>query len=109
MDLVEDPSSSTMVAMFELPGISGNDIKLSISDGAFTVWGQRLAEYPTTIIDPLPADPISSANNVSSGEMDDLPSGNPRPNPNVFHQELCYGTFSRTVPLPKGMKVTLIS
>ncbi|KAF8153243.1 hypothetical protein B0H34DRAFT_633594, partial [Crassisporium funariophilum] len=100
MDLVDDPSSSTLVAVFEIPGISRNDISLNIRDGHLVIVGQRRSPHAMQS-DGLPQNPVAAADSMASGETGhDVP-----PAPVLFPiQELRFGTFHRAIHVPHGIK-----
>ena len=40
MDIVDDPSSSTLSAIFEIPGVKMNGLSLQINDGNLIIHGE---------------------------------------------------------------------
>lgn len=94
MDLIDDPEESNLTAIFEIPGIKTNDIKLHIMDGHLVVLGERRCSYNATQLSE------ASANN-SSGE-----NSIPTPKANIPIQELRFGSFRRSIRVPDGLKVT---
>ena len=116
MDLVDDPTTNTLIAIFELPGIKTGDITLQIRDGNLIIMGERrpppavqqalTARQSTN----LPRNPISAADSLARGEMDmeseDAPGATP--SINVTIHELRFGQFYRAIPIPTGLKVSLL-
>ncbi|KAF8884215.1 HSP20-like chaperone, partial [Gymnopilus junonius] len=99
MDLVDDPSSSKLAAVFELPGIQTNQISLKIHEGQLVIAGER--KGPSA--HGLPRFPAAAADAISSGDMDtdDIEAGR-----NVQYpiQELRYGNFFRSIRIPSGIQ-----
>jgi HSP20 family molecular chaperone IbpA len=116
MDLVDDPTTNTLIAIFELPGIKTGDITLQIRDGNLIIMGERrpppavqqaLATRQST---NLPRNPISAADSLARGEMDtesDDAAGTTRSISVTIH-ELRFGQFYRAIPIPTGLKVSLL-
>lgn len=103
MDLIDSEDSPNIVGIFELPGIKTEHISLTITDGELTIMGERRSPYPKKFV-PLPRNPITTADSVALGEMDtDTDINAP---PSIEKRELRFGTFSRTLPVPRGLKVT---
>ncbi len=102
VDILDDPRSPTMVAIFELPGVSRDQILITISHGIMHVRGRRvqrsLREYcPRAVSDGL------RAASVESPSSDDCA---PQASVRSPVQELRYGYFGRGVKLPEGIKVS---
>lgn len=102
MDLIDNEESPNIVGIFELPGIKTENISLSITDGQLTIVGERRTPYPSKRV-PLPRNPISAADSVALGEMDTDSDVNAPPS--IEKRELRFGTFSRTLTVPRGLKV----
>lgn len=105
MDVIDDPSSPNLAAIFEVPGISTDHIKLTIHDGQLHLYGERRAPYPTRVESfqdrpPLPFNALTLGDKMDTDSLSQV---------KVYVQEICFGTFQRSVPLPKGVKVTLFS
>ena len=86
MDILDDPSSPRVEAVFELPGVRRDQISVSISQGIVHVRGRRLRTlHPGT---------------TGNGPCDS-------PNARVRYpvQEMRYGEFGRGVKLPAGIEV----
>lgn len=107
MDLVDDPSSDTFIAIFELPGIKTGDITLQIREGNLIIMGERrppaavqqaLAARRST---NLPKNPLSAADSLAGGDMD---SEEPSISMRVTIHELRFGQFYRAIPIPVGLK-----
>ncbi|PPQ92521.1 hypothetical protein CVT25_010354 [Psilocybe cyanescens] len=99
MDVIDDPSSPNLSAIFEIPGIKTENIKLYIGDGALFLYGERRAPYPTRV-EPLSENPIAPINALTLGDKMDEDT-----RVKIRVQEICFGTFQRTVPIPKGVKM----
>lgn len=103
MDLVDDPSSSKLTAVFEIPGIQTNEISLQIREGQLVIMGERKSpHFSAARFDALPQNPVSVANSMASGEMDtdDVSARRVR----LPVQELRFGTFSRSIRIPGGIQ-----
>ncbi|PPQ69040.1 hypothetical protein CVT26_003749 [Gymnopilus dilepis] len=72
VDLVDDPSSDNITAVFELPGIPDNEISLQIREGQLVVSGERKAPHSLNRMIRYPI------------------------------QNLRYGRFSRSIGVPEG-------
>lgn len=121
MDLVDDPSSPNIIALFELPGVKNENITLQIKDRRLVVAGNRVDPYsealaaatstvsgPQTQVPPRTSsteisqiDP-SAATAASSGSI----SSPSLTNRSV--RELRYGSFFRSIPVPDGIKVRFV-
>jgi len=105
MDLVDDPSSSSLSAVFEIPGVKLNGLSLQINDGNLVVRGERRPPYnithPRQAVAPNTS--IDSAGNTSAAGI----SQNDNQSPRFPVQELYFGDFYRTIPLPVGIKVII--
>jgi len=94
VEISDDPNSPTMVAIFEIPGVSRDQISVTISHGIMHVRGRRvqrsLREY--------------RSGTVSNGLR--AASDNCAPHASVRFpvQELRYGHFGRGVKLPEGIR-----
>jgi len=86
VDILDDPSSSRMVAIFELPGVRRDQISVSISQGIVHVRGRRLRPGTT--------------GNGPRANCVDSPSARVR----YPVQEMRYGEFGRGVKLPAGIE-----
>ncbi|KAH9474801.1 hypothetical protein JR316_0013266 [Psilocybe cubensis] len=101
MDIIDDPSSSNLAAIFEVPGITTENIKLTIHEGQLHLYGERRAPYPTRV-ESFPNNSSLPFNVLTLG--DKLDTGSPS-QVKVHVQEICFGTFQRSIPLPKGIKM----
>jgi HSP20 family molecular chaperone IbpA len=95
MDLIDDPSSSKLTAVFEIPGIKTNDISLHIRDGCLIVQGERKNPYPKN------AQVTTSLNEEMEIEG--------QSSIKVPIQELRFGTFYRSIRVPSGIKESDVS
>jgi len=102
MDLLDDHSSSNITAIFEVPGVKTSDIALRILEGSLVITGKRQATYSVSTSLPLPSNPISAADALARGEGD---ADTAAPQSILRVQELRYGTFHRSIPMPEGIKV----
>jgi len=103
MDLIDDPSSPKLTAIFEIPGIQTNEISLQIRDSQLVILGERKSpHFSAARFDGLPQNPVSAANLVALGEMetDDVAARRVR----LPVQELRFGTFSRSIRIPDGIR-----
>lgn len=101
MDLLDDHSSSNVTAIFEVPGVKTSDIALRILEGSLVITGKRQATYSVPTSLPLPSNPISAADALARGEGD---ADTAAPQSILRVQELRYGTFHRSIPMPEGIK-----
>jgi len=99
MDLIDSKDSPNIVGIFELPGIKTENISLSITDGELTIMGERRSPYSKKFV-PHSRIPIPVAESVALGEMDTVVNSSP----DIEKRELRFGTFSRTLPVPRGLK-----
>jgi hypothetical protein len=84
MQICESPTSTHITALFELPGLKNSDINVNVTrDGTLTVSGERRA--PTLLAD---AEHSSKYFPI---------------------QEIKYGKFERSLKVPTGVEVCLIS
>ena len=102
MDLVDDQTSSNVTAIFEVPGVKTSDIALRILEGSLVITGKRQATYAVPTSLPLPSNPISAADALARGDGD---AETAAPQSILRVQELRYGTFHRSIPMPEGIKV----
>ncbi|PPQ65975.1 hypothetical protein CVT24_011192 [Panaeolus cyanescens] len=110
MDLIDDPSSSKLTAIFEIPGIKTGDITLNIRDGCLVVQGQRRYPYPknaqiSTTSPPKEKEPMQIDEKtplLASIQDEKMPI-------KVPVQELRYGTFHRSIRVPAGTKESDVS
>jgi HSP20 family molecular chaperone IbpA len=104
MDLVDDPSSSNLSAVFEIPGVKLNGLSLQINNGSLVVRGERRPPYniTTSLRAAGPHAPIDSASGNASATGF---SQNDNQSPSFPVQELYFGDFYRSIPLPVGIKV----
>ena len=102
MDLLDDQSSSNVTAIFEVPGVKTSDIALRILEGSLVITGKRQATYAVPTSLPLPSNPISAADALARGDSD---ADSAAPQSILRVQELRYGTFHRSIPMPEGIKV----
>lgn len=93
-DIVDDPASPTVDAIFELPGLKSDEIGVTLKDGYLVVHGVRHATYK----DPLSGPAEDSS--LHSVDIDPL---------NTVVRELRYGAFHRRIKLPDGTKESDIS
>ena len=115
MDLVDDPTTNTRIAIFELPGIKTSDVTLQIQRGNLVITGERrpppavqkaleAARASTT----LARNPVAAANSIAAGDMiDDSESSSSTPAPSLAFHELRFGQFGRAIPVPEGIKVCI--
>jgi HSP20 family molecular chaperone IbpA len=98
MDLIDDPSSSKLAAVFEIPGIKTNDISLHIRDGQLVVKGERKSQHSyltTAVQNPISATAVAS---------EDMETDSPARNVRALVQELRFGQFHRSIRVPDGIK-----
>lgn len=109
MDLIDDPSSSKIIALFELPGVKNDNITLQIREGRLVVFGSRLDPFSEALaaaaaaaaharvsdsepVDNMQVDSSTITTTVSVGPSRDSA------------REIRYGTFYRAIPVPGGIK-----
>jgi len=110
MDLVDDPSSPNIIAIFELPGVKNENITLQIKDKRLIVVGKRVDPYT----EALAAAASAATNSEVQSQQDDGPTSKTAEtnstmakslNPsNKAVRELRYGSFFRSIPVPEGVK-----
>jgi HSP20 family protein len=118
MDLVDDPSSPNIIAIFELPGVKNEHISLQIKERQLMVFGKRVDPYAEALSAALAAVSGSQArksDRTSTNEADETASGRtakspaPRssqdPSATRSIHELRYGSFFRSITVPEGIKV----
>lgn len=98
MDLFDDPRSSYITAVLELPGLKKQDISLRIEAGQLLVSGERTLQIPSVPESGTSADFDDASHNDSSTMQNRL---------HIPVQELKYGKYSRCIPLPQGTQVSL--
>jgi HSP20 family protein len=120
MDLVDDPSSPNIIAIFELPGIKNENITLQIKDRRLIVVGNRVDPYAEALASAVASDapesetqPHSASNTaeiltkpgVHITAVGNDPGGSITPSKNKSVRELRYGLFFRCISVPEGIKV----
>lgn len=104
MDIVDDPSLSRVVAMFELPGIRSSDITLQIREGNLVITGTRTMPSAEAL-----RQECSTADDKEIKPEDndvDMKSESPSiARLNAPVQELRYGSFYRAIRIPEGIQV----
>lgn len=83
-------------AIFEVPGVRGDSIRVSVRGGQLVVCGHRRPTYPVA----------STVEQGMDGMSIDVQSRRHEPTPIV--REIRYGPFQRFVKLPDGVKVNFI-
>jgi len=103
MDLIDDPSSSKYLAIFEVPGMKTENMTLQIHNGHLIVKGERKSPYlkPSSDTD----NKLSAATDASSEEATQVKKED-LPHITTPVQELRFGAFHRAIPVPKGIKVS---
>ncbi|KAF8639196.1 hypothetical protein AX17_001682 [Amanita inopinata Kibby_2008] len=103
MDILDDPSSTHIVATFELPGVRSDQLALNIHDGIMHVQGRRL---PRTVQEHrMNRNPQSNGpRKTTATTHDDDSSCSSVESKKYPVQELRYGLFKREVKLSKGVK-----
>lgn len=107
MDLINDPMSSKVTALFELPGIKSSDISLEIQNGQLVVFGKRHPP-PLSALQRSHENTNSQPSNADAAgymAVDDVANDQPNSHPDLPVQELRYGTFRRAIRVSDGMKV----
>lgn len=97
MDLYDNPASANITATFELPGVKSVDMMLSIKDGCLIVQGERR--------DPMVHCGAASERSPSV-ESDGMEVDQGRIPIRTCVQELRFGRFHRSIPLPAGVEVS---
>jgi len=98
VDILDDPSSPTMVAIFELPGVRRDQISITISHGILHVRGRRVQRSPREC--------GAVSNSLSAASVESPSPDNCASQASVRSpvQELRYGYFGRGVKLPEGIR-----
>lgn len=96
MDLVDDPLSSSLSAVLEIPGVKQDRLSVQIRDGNLVVHGARPSPYNIT-------NSHTTVDSASTG----ISQSNSQPTASV--QELFFGEFYRSIQLPVGIKQTDIT
>ena len=104
MDLVDDPSSSNLSAVIEIPGVQLSGLSLQIRDGTLVLRGERRPPYNFTPIQG--GSSHTPIDDVSSQSTENAHIGNQLPKFPV--KELYFGDFQRAIPLPAGIKVIFL-
>lgn len=122
MDLVDEPSSPNIIAIFELPGVKNEHITLQIKDKRLIVIGKRVDPYAEALAaaasaatntgaQPQPAnltlrDGTSPTTATTKSTATNSPNSTPT---NKSVREMRYGSFFRSIPVPEGVKVRFVS
>lgn len=105
MDVLDDESSTSIVATFELPGVRAENIKLQLKDGALLLYGERFRRV-TSLPSAVQAGLAQQSQGVrKSPPRIRTPSSQPQHYRVRVTHELRYGKFYRGVNLPPGLKV----
>jgi HSP20 family molecular chaperone IbpA len=111
MDLINDPSSSKVLGIFELPGIKSSDISLQLREGHLIVCGRRTRPTLETLRRELAAERHS----MKAEEQEvTLPVNGAISQEQTLYgqvpiQELRYGAFHRAIRIPDGIRESDIS
>jgi HSP20 family molecular chaperone IbpA len=108
MDLLDDPTTNTRIATFELPGIKVTDVTLQIQRGSLVIAGERrppqaVQKALESARTSLARNPVAAADSIALGDMVDDSESNPAPS--LALHELRFGQFGRAIPVPEGIKV----
>jgi HSP20 family protein len=97
-DIVDDPESSIILAIFEVPGLKPEEVHVSFKDGSLSVSGIRNPIYqeatPASDIDTHAMDTDSQASTHTRQQR---------------VREIRYGPFHRIIKLPDGTQASQIS
>ncbi|KAJ3563733.1 hypothetical protein NP233_g8752 [Leucocoprinus birnbaumii] len=115
MNLVDDPTLSSITAIFELPGVKNENITLQIKDQRLVVVGHRVDPYTEALANLKARSEQASSGNVSNvapqtsgptrtGAGDSTTPTIMTPSINKSVRELRYGSFFRSIPVPEGIK-----
>ncbi|KAK7029364.1 hypothetical protein VNI00_014618 [Paramarasmius palmivorus] len=88
VDIFDDPDSSDIVSVFEVPGASREDVKVNVIDGKLIVEGQRAMRYRHCTQES------SEWVHSDSDSVSQVPRST---------AELRYGKFRRELVLPEGV------
>lgn len=118
MDLVDDPSSPNIIALFELPGVKNENITLQIKDRRLVVAGNRVDPYSEALAaatSTVSGSQTQVAPRTSSTEIPQIDpsaaSSGSISSPSLTDRsvrELRYGSFFRSIPVPDGIKVRFV-
>jgi HSP20 family molecular chaperone IbpA len=100
MDLVDDPSSSNLSAVFEIPGVPLSGLSLQIHEGALVLRGERRPPYNFTPIQGGSSHSPIDASLPTASEIAHTENQTPK----FGVKELYFGDFRRSIPLPAGIK-----
>ena len=89
----------TMTATVELPGLKREDVSVELHDGRLTVSGEYSASFETK----KPEETVANGAQVGEGEKHEE-TNSTLTSPSFIVRERSYGKFSRTLPVPKGIK-----
>ena len=101
MDFVDDPSSSDLFAVFEIPGVPLSGLSLQIHEGTLVLRGERRPSYNFTPIQGASSHTPVGASLESATEIAQTENQTPK----FPVKELYFGDFRRSIPLPAGIKV----
>lgn len=117
MDLVDDPSSPNIIAIFELPGVKNENITLQIKDRRLVVAGNRADPFAEALATAASASSNPQAQTSQSNNVDQNPHVESKSttsaigplsagsSSNTSVRELRYGSFFRSIAVPEGIKV----
>jgi HSP20 family protein len=118
MDIIDDPSSPKIIAIFELPGVKNDNITLQIKDKRLMVLGKRLDPFTEALAAARSTSDQASSTTNSLGNVTNLTPNAPTtpargaasgfitPTMGKSIRELRYGSFFRSLPVPEGIKVS---
>jgi HSP20 family molecular chaperone IbpA len=101
MDYVDDPTSSNLYAVFEIPGVPLSGLSLQIHEGTLVLRGERQPPYNLT---PTQGGSSHSPIDASSESASEIVRAEYQ-TPKFPVKELYFGDFRRSIPLPAGIKV----
>ncbi|KAF9476035.1 hypothetical protein BDN70DRAFT_935378 [Pholiota conissans] len=104
MDVINDPSSSKYLGIFELPGIKSSEISLQLREGHLIVCGKR--NRPT--LESLRQELVAEQSTKMEDQEVKLPVNATSPDRLLYGQtpiqELRYGVFHRAIRIPDGIR-----
>jgi HSP20 family molecular chaperone IbpA len=109
MDLINDPSSSRVLGIFELPGIKSSEISLQLREGHLIVCGRRTRPTLETLRRELAAErhSMKAEEQEVSLHVDGAIPQEQALYGQVPIQELRYGAFHRAIRVPDGIRVSI--
>ncbi|KAK2460784.1 hypothetical protein APHAL10511_007254 [Amanita phalloides] len=106
MDIVDDPNSARMAAIFELPGVRHDQVSVTVRHGVMRVCGRRVPRKLQELCGNTTPDTGESNSPNTGSAIGSIQAGTSLSlDSNRYPvQELRYGYFKRELKLPNGTK-----